>query len=932
MKVTNDILSAWATALEKRKLHPSHSTELKKRTCKLIAQLKLDYCYDGLDFYMNEENFRKILTSIEAYCDYKENPQDYLTSVELRSYLSDKYVGMPRNTFNFWRTPYDVPTEDYKTTLEIESQLESIGIKPITTVNCSVIFKKSDIDIAKNKLVSLNDIQNILEEEHKLKISRKALYKIINSEDYDAKYHLNSFRMKCLNNSKIVFKKDILDIMKIILENRITDAQNYYNRVECAKKLGVTVEAITRCINLNLISTEMHINGMKKIYRIPASEVERWLLFKSTHTALSEFLDTELKKMGRNFNDGIIRHKRYVVSTLKNNKNFFGCKVIPVIDTPFHKEALHYISNNDLDYMRKKFNEYINELEYNSLSRDEQFEYSLRFIDDKFKNTKEDIENLVSDNLNTKEAFGWLDCIRVLGQILEKELYLYSNKEAQELISKVNPLVKSKVAKKFLLRLLNYTKDNNDCNFDHHFVFEDNNIVPSDTTPYTMEQMGRLAILVFNETHPSFKKRLKDAIRNRGNAGAWLYVALHYVCSWRRSDMTHTLPRITLPTKDYNEYFNLLKKEGINDDMAHSITKELEDMVSVLNLQPKKTEERTNQELILDIPEGARRIIGTLLGLCEAHVQKYEHENPGETINYIPENSKTAAPFIRLFGDEYIDIFGKSIFNNIKANRFYLINIVEIAENEGIGTGYIIASLARAHKFTLDEKSNTTQIYLRYFKDLTDNDILLRELFERGVCSFMPYLALKMASGEENIKSLSLNEQTNLIKKLPEPIVIEDSLKELSDVLDICKDNLNKLIQIFGEKDNINWNDEVKTFVTNLAGKGSNGKTKGTKCILRALGKECNNMYRDNCIGCGEEIYLKSTFQALGEKVRFFREKMISAQTKASAAKYKFILEKVMNPIVKNIRVCLKEIYGVNDMYTFKLIYDGKYIGEENVT
>ena len=41
---------------------------------------------------MNEENFRKILTSIEAYCDYKENPQDYLTSVELRSYLSDKYV------------------------------------------------------------------------------------------------------------------------------------------------------------------------------------------------------------------------------------------------------------------------------------------------------------------------------------------------------------------------------------------------------------------------------------------------------------------------------------------------------------------------------------------------------------------------------------------------------------------------------------------------------------------------------------------------------------------------------------------------------------------------------------------------------------------------------------------------------------------------
>lgn len=930
-KVTDYLLDLWN---ENSDLVPLQNH--KRRTLNIINSLKLDYCYDGLDIYMDTENFEKISLAIKAYCDYIVNRQDYLTATELRSYLKS----MPYKVFTNYRKSYDVPTEyESKTIIPAEIELESVGIKPVTVCKGTLIFRKNDVHIAKDNLVTIHEMAKIMKKQYGYPVQPKTLKKFITDEYYETKYNLESFRIKCFT-VQFVYKKDILDFIKLIMMDRhmapkkvedknvYYNSNEYYNLSSCSKALGVNVSAIRRCVKLNIIDAESYMNGDLAMHKIPSSEVDRWKQFKTKYTSIKDLLERFKEEFKEKLDKSEITDENIRFHLKK--REYFKCNVVHVKDTPFDKTNVCYINNHDLDCIIEKIKEYVDDYNYSKLSREEKVEYSLSFIDDKLKTTKEDIDNLITDKLdNTKgdNLFGWVDCARALGQTLEKELYLHNNEEIRELIIKLTPLMNSKAAKMFLGEFLSYTKVENDCVFDCDFIYEDNDITPVDITPYTMEQMGRFAILIFNETHPDFKERVSKCVEYKSHAGTWLYAALHYVCSWRKKDMIFSLPRITLPTKDYNEYFELFKKGMITDDMAESIARELEDLVSVLNLKPIKTEENTNQYLVLDIPENAKRMIGMLLGLCEAHLQKYEYENPGKTSTYIsPTNSFYY--FKVIFGDEYIDIFGETLFHNTRANKFYLINIAEIAEENGYGTGYIIASLARAHKFTLDEKSNTTQIYLKYFKNLTDTEILMRELFDRGVCSFMPYLALKMSSGEK-IKNLTLIDQTNLIKKLPEPITIEDSLKELAQVVDACKDDINKLIHIFGEKDNVEWKDELKTFVNNLAGKGSNGKTKGTKCILRALGKECNKIYRDNCVGCGEEIYLKSAFYVLGERVRFFTDKMLKTQTKASAVKYKFIIEQVLKPIVKNFRLCLKEIYKVEDMSTFKLVYDGKYIGEE---
>ena len=78
----------------------------------------------------------------------------------------------------------------------------------------------------------------------------------------------------------------------------------------------------------------------------------------------------------------------------------------------------------------------------------------------------------------------------------------------------------------------------------------------------------------------------------------------------------------------------------------------------------------------------------------------------------------------------------------------------------------MLASLARSHKGGIGKLAEMTDIYLRDAKFTgEDAGFVIREMFERGVFGFIPYMLLEMYQGKE-YRALGISEQTEMVKAL----------------------------------------------------------------------------------------------------------------------------------------------------------------------
>jgi hypothetical protein len=225
-----------------------------------------------------------------------------------------------------------------------------------------------------------------------------------------------------------------------------------------------------------------------------------------------------------------------------------------------------------------------------------------------------------------------------------------------------------------------------------------------------------------------------------------------------------------------------------------------------------------------------------------------------------------------------------------------------------------LASIARSHKFDKGKKSNITSIYFKYFGKLTDLDILLRELFERGVLSFVPYLLLKTLKGYDHVKQLTPSKQTTLMKEL---IPYSDSsydadmwVKTFDDTFTKARKDVEGIMKYYST----NGEPDVRAihlFIDRIACGTAPAKEKNMNCIAVAKGIGCINPERETCIGCGQEIYLKHTMYLLGQKLRERIKKLEESKTPAEQMKHEMIYEQVYEPILNDIKQTLVEVYGL---------------------
>ena len=88
--------------------------------------------------------------------------------------------------------------------------------------------------------------------------------------------------------------------------------------------------------------------------------------------------------------------------------------------------------------------------------------------------------------------------------------------------------------------------------------------------------------------------------------------------------------------------------------------------------------------------------------------------------------------------------------------------------------------------------------------------------------------------------------------------------------------------------------------------------------MLIAQGKQCIYPKRENCVGCGHEIYLKSCLFELGDRIQQAKQQALISKTQASKNKNIFMIKNVLSPIVAEIFITLKDVYKIENIDEFK--------------
>ena len=187
---------------------------------------------------------------------------------------------------------------------------------------------------------------------------------------------------------------------------------------------------------------------------------------------------------------------------------------------------------------------------------------------------------------------------------------------------------------------------------------------------------------------------------------------------------------------------------------------------------------------------------------------------------------------------------------------FELTDTVSQNGDEFSTKGYMMAAFARSHKGSFGEFAHTTY---RYLKDANMSGLtpeyVAKELFERGVLSFIPSMLLKMITGG-GYNRLTVQNQTRLIKELGmSPGEIETAVK-VSD--SAFRKSAETAADIYRNTD--------RETVINVLHRMGNGeavsKMRECGCLYSAFGKLCPYDDNHNCMNCDYEISSKSTILA----------------------------------------------------------------------
>lgn len=495
-----------------------------------------------------------------------------------------------------------------------------------------------------------------------------------------------------------------------------------------------------------------------------------------------------------------------------------------------------------------------------------------------------------------------------LAYYLTKDLFLYSNTEVEKLVE-VAAEVLTKYLGDNLIQFIKWLLDKGVTRYRVSFEMTKRYTIESTNGAYELDEYLQLMYYLFNEEYITRNSMYSKAADSKNYADAWLYLALHFICALRTTDLMRLgHPKLTRKPK---EVLEAVASGSWSSSEARRTLLSITTRLTYLNITPNKTSRTSHvTQLKFQVPESCQVLIGTLLAICEAHYQIGS-----------PYSSKTSSPLIRkistyeqisnYMGDEIGDLFLERNFSSRSANKSYLQSVAMLADDileeksELNIKGYFLAALARSHKGDFNEFAQTTTTYLKDAQlGQLKPEMVAKELFERGVLSMIPSMLLTIVT-RGKYKELSPNQQTQMIKSLDlTPAEIEKTL-ELSIRADLrSQQALKTLIE-----NNVGA-DQLLTVCHRIGNGEAFSKQGESMCLLSALGKLCPYDDRQHCVGCQYELQTKSTLLLLIGEFNRLNKQYSKLKNDLERGKVRAILEKQIKPCLTEMLQALSEQYG----------------------
>lgn len=480
----------------------------------------------------------------------------------------------------------------------------------------------------------------------------------------------------------------------------------------------------------------------------------------------------------------------------------------------------------------------------------------------------------------------------------------YTSDQIREMMECTN----FETTKDLLYRFLNFTFDHESVKYKKLYKRsdkEERNSLPA----YEGEQYKELSIMVYGDEKED--ELTTKALDNRLYAELWLFIAIHYLCAWRASDICKKWVYPCLQ-KDNNFKINLdtLRQDIIEGHVPEetyvNITNYILKKIEIQGELPGKNSAFDPSELQAKVTPEVRSFLGKLILIAECH-----HYSTGEgymKANRVPQycNWVNLQSF---FGREYVKTFGKRNLHTRMLNKCYLQSIVVDALNKGKSpiVAHMLASLARNHK-----NINTTSIYLKD-QALTGEDAgaVLYMMMERGVMSSYYYQQL-LTAFPDVFPKLTKKQQTKLIKFL------NTSAYELEMIGH--EYNAKEKIKEAIEDENYNEAQLTLKAMYEIGNGYGRSKSKGIHCVKTAIGELCEYP-ADKCLisGCQWDVFTNRGIPALIEVFNDLRDKYERTKNE----KYKDTAKKLLMKYKDILYEIMKEATREEKTAVIKLLKEG---------
>ena len=419
-----------------------------------------------------------------------------------------------------------------------------------------------------------------------------------------------------------------------------------------------------------------------------------------------------------------------------------------------------------------------------------------------------------------------------------------------------------------------------------------------------------IAKSLFNEESLSDNKVLEKSLSSSYDFECWLFLCVHFICGWRKSDICNNWPH---PGTELLEKLGInaadLKDLLLNNRIDKATLKQcgafIEKRIQLSATRPHKT--KTASDLFAPISEELKAFFGRM-----ALISVYHQINSKEGILRQRRQYTNYVRVQALFGDAILNKIGRRHISSLRLNKSYLQCLESVARNngEGIMAAHTLASLARNHA-----NIDTTSIYLRdHGLNGETADVVLEMMLDRGVFGSLMYQTL-LTAFPEAFGTLSPQEQTKIMAET------DCSAYEL-EILTSDIPVKWKLRKAFAEGDTEQANSILEAMYRISQGFGKS-KDKGIFCKKRAIGLACTNPCFDSCLAnaCPHLVFTESGIKTLVDVVKDYKSKFKATGN----IKYQTVLDRVIIPAYRDVLKRIVEKMSSEERDSLKRVIGAYY-------